>query len=118
MRIPLLLYGLAFVVRAILMLQFPDPAYPDSYYYVDVARNLAAGHGLNLDFIWIFAEVGNRIPANPVLPIPGNAHWLPLASFIQAPFIAVLGPTTLASAKPKQPVEIWTAAAPSTSCMT
>ena len=71
----------------------PDPAYPDSYYYVDVARALAAGHGLNVDFVWIFAEVGGHIPANPILPIPGNAHWLPLASFIQAPFIAVLGPT-------------------------
>jgi hypothetical protein len=99
-RIPILLYLLALVVRIGLVILFPDPAYPDSYYYVDVARNLAAGHGLNLDFIWIFAEVGNRIPANPVLPIPGNAHWLPLASFIQAPFIAVLGPTTLASAIP------------------
>ena len=100
MRIPILLYLLALVVRIGLVILFPDPAYPDSYYYVDVARNLAAGHGLNLDFIWIFAEVGNRIPANPVLPIPGNAHWLPLASFIQAPFIAVLGPTTIASAIP------------------
>jgi 4-amino-4-deoxy-L-arabinose transferase-like glycosyltransferase len=99
-RIPILLYLLALVVRIGLVILFPDPAYPDSSYYVDVARNLAAGHGLNLDFIWIFAEVGNRIPANPVLPIPGNAHWLPLASFIQAPFIAVLGPTTLASAIP------------------
>ncbi len=100
MRIPILLYLLALVVRIGLVILYPDPAYPDSYYYVDVARALAAGHGLNLDFIWIFAEVGNRIPANPVLPIPGNAHWLPLASFLQAPFIAVLGPTTLASAIP------------------
>jgi hypothetical protein len=99
-RIPILLYLLALVVRIGLVILYPDPAYPDSYYYVDVARNLAAGHGLNLDFVWIFAEVGNRIPANPVLPIPGNAHWLPLASFLQAPFIAVLGPTTLASAIP------------------
>ena len=70
---------------------FPDPAYPDSSYYVDVARALAAGHGLSVDFVWIFAEVGGRIPANPVLPIPSNAHWLPLASFVQAPFIAIDG---------------------------
>lgn len=100
MRIPILLYLLALVVRIGLVALFPDPAYPDSYYYVDVARALAAGHGLNLDFVWIFAEVGNRIPANPTLPIPGNAHWLPLASFLQAPFIAVLGPTAVASAIP------------------
>jgi len=99
-RIPLLLYGLAFAVRAILMVQYPDPAYPDSFYYVDVARALAAGHGLNVDFIWIFAEVGGRLPADPVLPVPSNAHWLPLASFIQAPFVAVMGPTAFASALP------------------
>ncbi len=99
-RIPLLLYGLAFAVRAILMVQFPDPAYPDSFYYVDVARALAAGHGLNVDFIWIFAEVGGRLPVDAVLPVPSNAHWLPLASFIQAPFVAVMGPTAFASALP------------------
>lgn len=100
MRIPILLYLLALVVRIGLVALYPDPAYPDSYYYVDVARAIAAGHGLNLDFVWIFAEVGNKIPLDPTLPIPGNAHWLPLASFFQVPFILLLGPTTLASAIP------------------
>ena len=100
MRIPIALYLLALGVRVALFALYPDPAYPDSFYYVDVARALAAGHGLNLDFVWIFAEVGNHIPADPHLPIPGNAHWLPLASFLQAPFITVLGPTTIASAIP------------------
>ncbi len=82
------------------MLMFPDPAYPDSFYYVDVARAIAAGHGLNIDFVWIFAEVGNHLPNPAVLPIPSNAHWLPLDSFLQAPFISLLGPTALASAIP------------------
>ena len=88
MRIPLLLFAVALAVRGFLIATFPDPAYPDSSYYVDVARSIAGGHGLTVDFIWIFAEVGNRIPANPVLPIPSNAHWLPLASLVQVPFIA------------------------------
>ena len=83
-----------------LVVLFPDPAYPDSSYYVEVARSIAAGNGLNVDFIWIFAEVGARIPDLPTLPIPSNAHWLPLASLLQAPFIAVLGPTAVASALP------------------
>ena len=100
MRTPLLLYGLAFAVRALFMVQYTDPGYPDSFYYVDVARALAAGHGLNVDFVWIFAEVGGKLPASPVLPVPSNAHWLPLASFIQAPFIVLMGPTALASALP------------------
>ena len=82
------------------MVLFPDPAYPDSFYYVDVARALASGQGLNVDFVWIFAEVGGKLPADAVLPIPSNAHWLPLASFIQAPFVALMGPTAIASALP------------------
>jgi hypothetical protein len=78
-RIPVALFGLAVAVRAVLVAMFPDPAYPDSFYYVDVARAIAAGHGLNIDFVWIFAEVGNHLPNPAVLPIPSNAHWLPLA---------------------------------------
>ncbi|HXG26224.1 MAG TPA: glycosyltransferase family 39 protein [Candidatus Binatia bacterium] len=100
MRTPIALFVLALAVRAVLVALFPDPAYPDSYYYVEVARSIAAGNGLNVDFIWIFAEVGGRIPTEPVLPIPSNAHWLPLASLLQAPFISLLGPTPVASAIP------------------
>jgi hypothetical protein len=99
-RTPLLLYGLALAVRLLLIALYPDAAYPDSYYYVEVGRSLAAGHGLTVPFVWIMAEVGNVIPDPAVLPVPSNAHWLPLASFIQAPFIAVLGPTGFASALP------------------
>ena len=100
MRTPIALYVLALVARLVAMAGFPDPAYPDSFYYVDVARQLAAGHGFNVDVVWIFAEVGGRIPANPVLPIPSNAHWMPLASLVQVPFIWLLGPTAIASALP------------------
>ncbi|MDQ6796179.1 MAG: glycosyltransferase family 39 protein [Chloroflexota bacterium] len=96
MRTPLLLYVLALVVRAVLVGTYPDPAYPDSYYYADVAKALHAGHGLNVDFVWIFAEVGGSIPANPVLPIPSNAHWLPLSSFLQAASLNVFGDTPVA----------------------
>ena len=90
-RTPLALYALALVVRLVLLVGFPDPAYPDSFYYVDVARSLAAGHGFSVDFVWIFAEVGGTIPADPILPIPSNAHWMPLASIVQVPFIWLLG---------------------------
>jgi hypothetical protein len=99
-RTPVALYALALAVRAVLVALYPDPAYPDSYYYVDVARAIAAGNGLNVDFVWIFAEVGNRLPDPAVLPIPSNAHWLPLASFLQAPFVSLLGPSALANALP------------------
>ena len=91
MRIPIGLFAFALVVRAILIALYPDPAYPDAYYYVDVARALHAGQGFNVDFIWAFVETGGVLPANPHLPIPSNAHWLPLASLVQLPFMAVLG---------------------------
>ena len=100
MRTPLLLYGLALLVRALLIWHFPDPAYPDSAYYVDVARALHAGAGFNVDFIWIFPEVGGKIPAVPTLPIPSNAHWMPLASIVQVPFLAIFGDVAWASAAP------------------
>ena len=100
MRIAVALYLVAVVARLLVAAMFPDPAYPDSFYYVDVARQLAAGHGFNVDVVWIFAEVGGGIPANPTLPIPSNAHWMPLASLVQVPFIWLLGPTAMASALP------------------
>jgi len=99
-RTPLLLYGLALAVRAVLIWHFPYPAYPDSAYYVDVANSLQAGQGFTIDFIWIFAEVGGVIPADPVLPIPSNAHWMPLASLVQVPFLAIFGNVAWASAAP------------------
>jgi hypothetical protein len=99
-RTPLLLYGLALAVRVVLIWHFPQPAYPDSFYYVDVARSLAAGNGFNVDFIWIFPEVGGGIPPEPVLPIPSNAHWMPLASIVQVPFLLLFGDTAWAAALP------------------
>jgi hypothetical protein len=99
-RTPIALYVLALAARLVVMAGFMDPAYPDSFYYVNVARQLAAGHGFSTDVVWIFAEVGGKIPTSPVLPIASNAHWMPLASLVQVPFIWVLGPTALASALP------------------
>lgn len=100
MRIPIVLYGLALLVRLVLIGHFPDPAYPDSFYYVDVARALVDGAGFTIDLVWIFPEVGGTIPAQPTLPIPSNAHWMPMASLVQVPFLALLGPTAIASALP------------------
>jgi hypothetical protein len=99
-RTPLLLYGLALAVRLVLIAPFPYPAYPDAAYYVDVAQNLHAGQGFNVDFIWIFAEVGGKLPLDPTLPIPSNAHWMPLASVVQLPFVAAFGDVAWASALP------------------
>ena len=100
MRTALGLYVFAVIVRLVLIALYPDPAYVDSYYYVNVARALQAGHGFNIDFIWTFVDLGGSLPVDPVLPIPSNAHWMPLASLVQVPFLAILGPTAWASALP------------------
>ncbi|TMD30728.1 MAG: glycosyltransferase family 39 protein [Chloroflexi bacterium] len=100
MRTPVTLFAFALVVRAVLVALYPDPAYPDSFYYVDVARALHAGQGFNVDFIWAFVETGGQLPADPHLPIPSNAHWLPLASIIQLPFLAVFGTSPVAGMIP------------------
>ena len=78
MRIPVALYLLALVARLVVAAGFPDPAYPDSFYYVDVARQLAAGHGFNVDVIWIFAEVGGgsrRTRSSRSRRTPTGCRW-------------------------------------------
>jgi 4-amino-4-deoxy-L-arabinose transferase-like glycosyltransferase len=99
-RIPVALYALALMVRAVLFGLHPDAAYPDSYYYVDVARALQAGHGFSVNFVYSFVEVGGRLPLHAILPIPSNVYWLPLASIVQLPSIWLFGPTAFASALP------------------
>ena len=96
----LALFGAAFVARVATWLAFPGPAYPDSFYYVAVARELAAGTGFQVPFLWNFVDVGGHLPAVAALPLPSNAHWMPLASVVQVPFIWLLGPTALASSLP------------------
>jgi hypothetical protein len=100
LRLPLTLYLIALAVRAITGWLHPDPAYTDSTYYVGVARSLAAGHGFTVDFIWSFVDVGGHLPAVGTLPIPSNAHWMPLASLIQVPFLVVFGTSALAALVP------------------
>lgn len=100
MAIPVLLFGVALAVRVLTAMLFAEPAYPDAYYYANVAREIASGAGFQVDFIWNFVEVGGTLPAEGVLPIPSNAHWMPLAALVQVPFIWLLGPTSLASGLP------------------
>lgn len=96
----LVLFAVALAARVLVGALFADPAYPDSYYYVNVARELAAGNGFQVGYIWNFVDVGGRVPETATLPIPSNAHWMPLGALVQVPFIWALGPTALASAMP------------------
>ena len=99
-RIPLMLFVVAFLARVATALPFLAPGYPDSVYYLATAREIAAGHGFTIPYIWAFVDTGGHLPAVGMLPIPSNAHWMPLASIVEVPFIWLLGPTYLASCLP------------------
>lgn len=98
----------ALLARAVAAAAFPDPAYPDSFYYTNVAQQLASGNGFRVDYLWNFVEVGGKLPpyGEAVLPIPSDAHWMPLAALVQVPFIWLLGVTPFAQGLP-----FWIAAA-------
>ena len=100
MAIPVLLFAIAVVARAVSALLFADAAYPDSYYYASVAASLAEGRGFEVDYIWNFVDVGGVLPVHGVLPIPSNGHWMPLAALVQVPFLWLMGATPVAAALP------------------
>ena len=95
--IPIVLFASAFLVRAAVGTAFPGPAYPDSYYYFHLGQQLAAGHGFVADYIWNFVDAGGALPLDPTLPIPSNAHWMPLAELIQVPFLMLMGTGAMAA---------------------
>jgi 4-amino-4-deoxy-L-arabinose transferase-like glycosyltransferase len=88
----LVLGVLALVVRGLTAWLLPFPPYTDAAYYQLVAERLAEGHGFSVPVLWSFLEVGGRLPADPMLPVPSNGHWMPLTSIVAAGFMAVFGP--------------------------
>ncbi len=81
------LFLLALVVRAAAAAAIPFPVPEDTAYYVAVARNLVEGHGLISQALWSYQT--------PPLVVPRAAFevWLPLATFLAAVPMALLGPT-------------------------
>jgi 4-amino-4-deoxy-L-arabinose transferase-like glycosyltransferase len=98
--IPLGLFGVALLVRALVGLTFLGPAYPDSYYYVHVAERLAAGAGFTTQYVWNLDDVSTLVRSIGSLPAPANAYWMPLAEIIQVPSILLLGSNGLAASLP------------------
>jgi 4-amino-4-deoxy-L-arabinose transferase-like glycosyltransferase len=50
--------------------------------------------------LWSFLEVGGQLPADPMLPLPSNGHWMPLTSLVAAAGMALLGPDLRAGQLP------------------
>lgn len=82
---PAALYAVAVLVRLVAINQITFPHTEGSAYYVAVARNLVEGRGLVIDGIWSYAT------PPLVLPRPAFELWQPLATFISAAPMAILG---------------------------
>ena len=86
-----ILFLLALATRAVAALLIDYPPYVDPAYYQLVGEQLAAGHGFSVPVLWSFLDVGGHLPANPILPVPSNGHWMPLTSIVAAGSIALFG---------------------------
>ncbi len=86
------LSAVALVVRAVAAWLVPFPPHVDAAYATMVAEQLATGHGFTAPALWSFLEVGGRLPADPTLPVPSNAHWMPMPAIVAAAGMAVFGP--------------------------
>lgn len=61
------------------------PGYTDADYYMATGVQLARGHGLSQPFIW------NFLASPSDLPHPSHLYWMPLASFLAALPMPLLG---------------------------
>jgi len=91
---------LALVVRAVAVVLVPWPPFTDPAYYSLIAQQLATGHGFTTPVLWSFIEVGSRLPDPAVLPVPSNAHWMPLTSIVAAGSMLLFGPSYVAGTVP------------------
>jgi len=80
-----LVYLAAFAVYAAVAWPHTHPPYMDSFYYLDIARNLARGQGLTEGFVW------NYLGGMPPLRHPSSEYWLPGLSLLLAPALALGG---------------------------
>ena len=90
----------ALVARAVAVLVVPWPPFTDPAYYSLVAQRLADGHGFTAPVLWSFIEVGSVLPDPAVLPVPSNAHWMPLTSIVAAGSMLLFGSTYVAGTLP------------------
>jgi 4-amino-4-deoxy-L-arabinose transferase-like glycosyltransferase len=85
----LLLGGLA--ARTLAAWLVPTAPYTDAAYYTLVGERLADGFGFTIPVLYSFLEVGGALPADPVLPVDSNGHWMPLTSVVAAGSMTLLG---------------------------
>jgi 4-amino-4-deoxy-L-arabinose transferase-like glycosyltransferase len=100
MRDLLLLTAAALLLRGLAVVLVPWPPFTDPAYYALVAERLADGHGFTTPVLWSFIEVGSVLPDPAVLPVPSNAHWMPLTSIVAAASMTLFGTSYVAATLP------------------
>jgi len=70
------------------------PPLDDPAFYVQTARNLAAGRGLVSDVLWSYQF------SFPSVSHPSHEYWMPMATLLMAPWIRALGDTLFAAQLP------------------
>ena len=88
------LLATTFAIRLIFAARLVFPPLDDPAFYLQTARNLAAGRGLVSDVIWNYF-----VPFSAVTH-PSHEYWMPLATWLMSPFIKVFGDTLLAAQLP------------------
>lgn len=77
------LAAILMVMAALAAVFVAQPTYMDAYYYFNSALALARGQGLTDPYVW------NYLAPVRSLPAPSHLYWMPLASLVSAPFVAV-----------------------------
>src|SRR5688572_20351423 len=81
----------ALAARALAAWLVPSAPYTDAAYYTLVAERLADGFGFTVPVLYSFLEVGGALPADAVLPIASNGHWMPFTSVVAAGGMSLFG---------------------------
>ncbi len=80
-----LIFVLAILFRLILAQFVHHPGIADPNHYYNVGRELAAGNGFQVDYVWEFYN-------HPTVVVHPEDHWMPLTSALAALPMTVLGP--------------------------
>ena len=99
----------ALVIRLALALLVDYLGHSDYVFYYTVGRNVAAGRGFEVDYIW------NYLSDPDGLPYTSNDYWMPGAAAVIAAFLRVFGdsvfvglvPSMLLGVAVAAPVAIW-----------
>jgi hypothetical protein len=88
------LFAAVLLVRLSLALQLPFPPLDDPAFYLQTARNVAAGRGLVSDVIY------NYWVSYPSIAHPSHDYWMPLTTLMMAGSIKVWGDSLFAAQLP------------------